>query len=53
MSINYDFEPVLTGLARTNKNAAEDLIYRIDKKEIKFIGDFILLTNSIDSLPKK
>jgi hypothetical protein len=43
--INSSLFPVLSGLVKENRNAAEDLASRIDKKEVRIMADFVLLTN--------
>lgn len=47
MTINLNLVPALTSLVKENRNAAADLASRIDKKEIKIVANFVLLTDSI------
>lgn len=53
MTINLDLRPALIELVKVNRNAAADLASRIEKKEIRIIADYVLLTDSIDSLSKQ
>ena len=50
ITINYDLEPALSELLKSNRLAAEDLAGRIEKKEMKIIADFVVSTNSVDGL---
>lgn len=50
MIINWNLLPALTTLVKGNKSAATDLANRINKKEIKIIADFVLMTDSVTQL---
>lgn len=47
MATNYNLLPVVTMLAREDKNKAIDFAIRIGKKEIKIFADFALLVESL------
>lgn len=47
MNINWNLLPALTRLLKENKSEAANLAGRINKKEIKVIVDYVLLTDSI------
>lgn len=53
ITLNYDLQPALTELLKTNRNAAEDLAGRIEKKEMKIIAEYVVSTDSIDRLPNQ
>jgi hypothetical protein len=53
MAINFDLQPALTALVKVDRSAAADIADRIEKKEIRIIADYVLLTDSIDNLPKQ
>jgi|CXWL01.1.fsa_nt_gi hypothetical protein len=53
MKINGNLFTVLTQLVKENRGAVADIGGRIEKKEIRIIADYVLLTDSIDSLPKQ
>lgn len=55
MIVNWNLLPVLTQMVKVDKNAVTDLAGRIDKKEIKIVANYVLLTDSIDQSidPKK
>ena len=45
MNINWNLLPALTKLLKENKSDAANLAGRIDKKEIRIIADYVLLTD--------
>jgi hypothetical protein len=47
MIINWNLLPALTKLVKENKAAAEDFANRVNKKEIRIIADFVLMTDSV------
>jgi hypothetical protein len=55
MIINWDLVPALTKLVKENRSAATDFANRINKKEIRIIADFVLMTDSVAQItnPKK
>ncbi len=53
MTINLDLRSALTELVKVNRSSAADIADRIEKKEIRIIADYVLLTDSIDSLLKQ
>jgi hypothetical protein len=53
MIINWNLLPALDHLVKVDRNGGAELASRIEKKEIKVTADFVLLTESIDSLPNQ
>jgi hypothetical protein len=47
MNINWNLLPALIKLLKENRSEAENLVGRINKKEIRIIADYALLTDSI------
>lgn len=52
MNINWNLLPALTKLLKENKSEAANLAGRINKKEIKIIADYVLLTDFDRAKPK-
>ena len=52
MAVNDDLRLALTEMVKKNRNAAEDLGSRIDKKEIKITAEYVMSTDLIDNLAK-
>lgn len=52
MNINRALLPALTSLIKENRSEAISFANRIDKKEIKIIADYALMTNSIVQMTK-
>ena len=53
MTINRVLLPALTSLVKENKNEAINLANAINKKEIKIIADYALMTNSVIQMTKR
>jgi len=52
MTISMDLQRSLSEMVKSNRGAAGELVTAINKKEIRVIGDYVLLTDSVDALPK-
>lgn len=53
MIINWNLLPALTNLIKENRSEATNLANSINKKEIKIIADYALMTNSIIPMTKR
>jgi hypothetical protein len=51
MIINGNLLPAYSSLIKVNKTGAADLVNRINKKEIKIIADYVVLTDPYRSIP--
>lgn len=51
MIVNWNLIPMLSQYVKVNKNGANDLSGRIDKKEIKVFADLVLGIASLNDLP--
>ncbi|MGB7069550.1 MAG: hypothetical protein WBD22_08650 [Pyrinomonadaceae bacterium] len=47
MDINWNLLPALTSLIKENRNEAVNLTNGINKKEIRIIADYVVMTNSV------
>jgi hypothetical protein len=47
MAITWKLLPVIMELSKKNQNEANNLADRINKKEVKVIADFVLMTDTI------
>lgn len=45
MAVNYNLLPAVRDLANKNSSAAEDFVSRINRKEIRIVADYVLLTD--------
>jgi hypothetical protein len=52
MAISWNFLPMLTNFSKIDRNAAADLSGRIEKKEVRIFGDFVVGVASLEAEEK-